>query len=62
MTALPRPMWVSVCLWGGLYGAVFGLLMLPWVLSLLINGFWGIGVGLIAPFLMPKSTQRPVLW
>lgn len=33
----------------------------PWVLLLLINGFWGIGVGLIALFLMPRPIRRPAL-
>ncbi len=86
------PLIASLCFWGGLYGAVFGL-ALPrlgrprwlWGLglgiiaglvgfvivaplkgrpidfagmavlrSLLINGFWGIGVGLIAPALIER--------
>ena len=95
------PKMVSLCFWGGLYGAVFGLVMprltaplwlcglvlgiiaalvgmfvvlplkgqpvgygfawRPWALSLLINGFWGIGVGLITPLLMPRPTRRPAL-
>jgi hypothetical protein len=92
------PVIVSLCFWGGLYGAVFGLLMprftwpawlcgvilgliaamvglfiasplkgLPiaggWVpenilRSVVINGFWGLGVGLILPLLMPRSLVR----
>jgi hypothetical protein len=96
----PVPPWgvpviADLCFWGGLYGAVFGLLMprftLPlwlcglilgiiaalvgmfvvapikgmaiangwqaWPIarSLLINGFWGFGVGLILPLLMPRA-------
>jgi hypothetical protein len=93
------PLIANLCFWGGLYGAVFGLLAprLPrapmWLLglglgvvaalvgwfvvaplkgqppaggfdparmlvSLLINGFWGIGVGVIMPFLMPTALRR----
>ncbi len=92
------PAIVSLCFWGGLYGAVFGLAMprftwplwlcgmilgviavvvgwfvvlplkgLPvgggWVpinmlRSLVINGFWGVGVGVIFPLLMPRSLVR----
>jgi hypothetical protein len=92
------PTIVSLCFWGGLYGAVFGLALprftwpawlcglilgviaalvglfivaplkgLPiaggWVpimilRSLVINGFWGIGVGLILPLLMPRALVR----
>lgn len=88
------PVIVSLCFWGGLYGAVFGLLLprfsaplwlcglglgiiaalvgmfvvaslkgapiaggwmwQSWVRSFLINGFWGIGVGLITPLLIPR--------
>ena len=88
------PWIVNLCFWGGLYGAVFGLLLprfrLPiwlcglclgiiaaivgmfvvapikgmpiangWALwpigrSLLINGAWGLGVGLILPLMMPR--------
>jgi|UniRef100_A0A8J4M689 hypothetical protein len=91
------PKIVSLCFWGGLYGAAFGLVMprlssplwvrglvlgiiaalvgmfvvnaikglpigygfalIPWVDSLLINGFWGIGVGIIAPLLMPRRMR-----
>jgi len=95
----PRPPFgvpaiASLCFWGGLYGAVFGLAMprlsaplwlcglglgviamlvgmfvvapikgqpigggwawQSWLRSFLINGFWGIGVGLITPWLMPR--------
>ena len=28
------------------------------LVSLLINGFWGIGVGVILPMLMPRATAR----
>jgi hypothetical protein len=28
------------------------------VLSLIINGFWGLGVGLILPMLMPRALRR----
>ena len=94
------PKMLSLCFWGGLYGAVFGVVMprltaplwlcgltlgiiaalvgmlvvlplkgmpvgygfawRPWVVSLLINGFWGIGVGVIAPLLM-RGAARPAL-
>jgi hypothetical protein len=91
------PRILSLCFWGGLYGAVFGLL-LPylrrplwprglvlgiiaalvglfvvaaikgqavggswmwqnWVRSLLINGFWGIGVALILPLFPVRSAR-----
>ncbi len=92
------PVIVSLCFWGGVYGAVFGLLMprftwpmwlcglvlgviaalvgmfivapikgnaiangwhaWPIARSLLINGFWGLGVGVILPLLMPRSLVR----
>jgi hypothetical protein len=88
------PRILNLCFWGGLYGAVFGLLLprltappwlcglglgiiaalvgllvvpaikgLPigdgwvlqsWVRSFLINGFWGIGVGLILPLILRR--------
>jgi hypothetical protein len=91
------PRILSLCFWGGLYGAVFGLVLprlnaplwlcglglgiiaalvgmflvaaikhqpigagwipLSWVRSFLINGFWGIGVGIILP-LLPIRTPR----
>ena len=35
-----------------------GWILLNWVRSLLINGFWGIGVGLILPMLMARVPQR----
>ena len=94
-TPLGVPWIANLCFWGGLYGAVFGLLAprftLPlWVCglilgiiaalvgmfvvaaikhapiangwqawpiarSLLINGSWGLGVGLILPLLMPRA-------
>jgi hypothetical protein len=91
------PLIVSLCFWGGLYGAVFGLVLprltaplwlcglvlgiiaalvglfvvpaikglpiaggwvlLNWVRSFLINGFWGIGVGLILPLLVVRRSR-----
>ena len=30
----------------------------PIALSLLINGFWGLGVGLILPVMLPRRTRR----
>lgn len=35
-----------------------GWIVMNWVRSLLINGCWGIGVGLIAGFLLPRSAPR----
>ncbi len=90
------PQVASLAFWGGLYGAVFGLLMpqmrgplVAWGLgfgvlamlvglfvvaplkgrapsldalglfrSLCINGFWGIGLGLIAPLLIRRRASR----
>ena len=92
------PLIIDLCFWGGLYGAVFGLLWprftrplwlcglilgviaafvgmfivaplkhapiangwhaWPFARSLLINGFWGLGVGLILPLLMPRALVR----
>ncbi len=92
------PLIVDLCFWGGLYGAVFGLLRprftwplwldglvmgiiaalvgmfivapikgapvaggwMAWPIlrSLLINGSWGIGVGLILPLLKPRAPLR----
>jgi hypothetical protein len=92
------PSIVSLSFWGGLYGALFGLiaprLKLPlWLCgigvglvaalvamfvvaplkghaiaygwaaspigrSLLINGVWGLGLGLILPFLWPRSLDK----
>ncbi len=34
----------------------YGFAWRPWLLSLLINGCWGLGVGLIAPLMIPRST------
>lgn len=88
------PLLLNQCFWGGVYGAVFGLLWprftkpavlyglafgilaslvsmfvvsplkggpigagwqaWPMARNLLINGFWGVGLGLIAPFLLPR--------
>ena len=93
--AIPRI--INLCFWGGLYGAVFGLVLprltaplwlcglvlgiiaalvglfvvpaikglpiaggwvlLNWVRSFLINGFWGIGVGLILPLLVVRRSR-----
>ncbi len=92
------PLILDLCFWGGLYGAVFGLVLprltaplwlcglglgiiaalvgllvvpaikglpigagwmpLNWLRSFLINGFWGIGVGIILP-LMLRRRPRP---
>jgi hypothetical protein len=92
------PLIVDLCFWGGLYGAVFGLLRprftlplwlcglimgiiaalvgmfivapikgmpiaggwvpMAFVRSFLINGSWGLGVGLILPLLMPRGSVR----
>jgi len=92
------PLIVDLCFWGGLYGAVFGLLRprFTWPLwlsglimgiiaalvgmfivapikgmpmaagwkvggmvnSFLINGCWGLGVGLILPLLLPRGSLR----
>ena len=94
------PAIVSLCFWGGLYGALFGAvwpkLRLPswlagvslgvvaalvgmslvawlkhrpiangwhaWPIarSLLLNGFWGLGLGLILPLLQAGSRPRPL--
>jgi xanthosine utilization system XapX-like protein len=35
-----------------------GWVAMNWVRSSLINGFWGIGVGIIAPLLLPQSVRR----
>ena len=34
-----------------------GWVVLSWVRSLLINGTWGLGLGLILPFLLPRSVR-----
>ena len=34
-----------------------GWQLTAWIRSLLINGFWGIGVGLILPLLLPRRMQ-----
>jgi hypothetical protein len=92
------PLIVDLCFWGGLYGAVFGLLRprftlplwlcglimgiiaalvgmfivapikgmpiangwMAWPIlrSFLINGCWGLGVGLILPLLLPRGTAH----
>lgn len=91
------PLIVNQCFWGGVYGAVFGVLWprfvgpavlyglafgiaasvismfvvsplkggpfgagfqaWPMTRNLLINGFWGIGLGLIAPLLLPRRPE-----
>lgn len=88
------PLLVNQCFWGGVYGAVFGILWprfswpawtcgltfgvvaslvsmfvvsplkggpfgagwqaWPMARNLLINGSWGLGLGLIAPLLLPR--------
>jgi hypothetical protein len=93
------PRIVDLCFWGGLYGAVFGLLLprlspplwmwglvlgliaalvglllvpaikglpigagwapLSWLRSFLINGCWGIGVGIILPLLLRLTGPGP---
>ena len=69
---LTAPLWL--CGLGlGVIAALVGLLVVPaikglpigagwvplsWVRSLLINGFWGLGVGLILPLLMTRVPQR----
>lgn len=93
------PLIIDLCFWGGVWGAVFGLILpwlpdypmwirglglgiaaalvglfiVPWikgfpvaggwaamsfVRSFLINGFWGIGVGLILPMLTRPARSR----
>ena len=92
------PLIVDLCFWGGLYGAVFGLVLprlraplwlcglalgiiaglgsifvVPmikgqpvgagwaprtWLLIFLINGFWGIGVGIILQLLSRRAPLR----
>jgi hypothetical protein len=70
---LPRlsaPMWLSGLILG-IIAALVGLLVVPaikglpvgagfplnWVRSLLINGFWGLGVGIILPLLMRRQPR-----
>ena len=92
------PRVLNLCFWGGLYGAVFGLLLprmrwpawlcglltglvavlvgflvvpaikggaigggwvpLNWLRSVLINGSFGLGLGVILPTLLPKGRLR----
>ena len=92
------PVIVSLCFWGGLYGAVFGASMprFTWPIwacglilgliaalvgmfivaplkghpiasgwvpanmlrSVVVNGFWGLGVSIILPLLMPRALVR----
>jgi hypothetical protein len=35
-----------------------GWVLMNWLRSALINGCWGIGVGIITPFLLPNSVRR----
>jgi hypothetical protein len=35
----------------------YGFAWRPWVISLLINGCWGLGVGIILPLLMPRAPR-----
>jgi hypothetical protein len=66
------PLWLCGLLLG-LIAALVGLLVVPaikglpigsgwiplnWVRSFLINGFWGLGVGLILPMLMTRVPRR----
>ena len=91
------PQIVNLCFWGGLYGAVFGLVLprlraplwlcglglgivasligllvvpaikgvpvgagwkpMTWLLFILINGFWGIGVGIILSGLLRRMPR-----
>jgi hypothetical protein len=37
-----------------------GWVLLTWVRSLLINGSWGFGLGLILPLLLPRSVRTTV--
>ena len=69
---LTAPLWL--CGLGlGIIAALVGLLVVPaikglpvgsgwillnWVRSFLINGFWGIGVGLIVPLVLARVPQR----
>jgi hypothetical protein len=94
------PWIVDLCFWGGVWGALFGLVLpalpagvplwllglglgilaalvglfvvsplkggavadgfapMAFVISFLINGFWGFGVGLILPLMAPATTAR----
>jgi hypothetical protein len=71
MPRLPAaPLWLSG-LGLGVIAAVVGLVVVPaikglpmlpgfplgWVRSLLINGFWGIGVGIILPLMVRRTPQ-----
>ena len=69
---LTAPLWLCGLLLG-LIAALVGILVVPaikgmpigsgwvllnWVRSFLINGFWGIGVGIILPLLLVRVPQR----
>jgi hypothetical protein len=95
------PRIINLCFWGGVWGAVFGLVLprlpgpypmwrlglglgiaaalvglfivplikglpvgggwsaMAFVRSFLINGFWGIGVGLLLPILIRQTLSKP---
>ena len=93
------PVLVSLCFWGGMYGALFTVLapqrphalwrrslalgliagsiglfvvaplkghgfahhwaVWPMARTLLLNGFWGLGLGLILPLLRPRPLTKP---
>jgi hypothetical protein len=70
---LTRPIWLCGLVLG-IIAALVGILVVPaikglpvgagwmplnWLRSFLINGFWGIGVGLILPLLFGRRTPRP---
>jgi hypothetical protein len=72
LPGLPRPLWVSGLVMG-LIAALVGMFVVPaikglpvgngwllmnWVRSFLINGFWGIGLGIILPLLMAGTGRR----
>lgn len=70
--AIRLPLWFSGLLLGCLAAAVFWFVVAPikgmpfaadwqaadWGRALLINGVWGIGVGLIFPLLLPRPRLR----
>jgi len=95
------PLIIDLCFWGGVWGAVFGLVLprlpashpmwvrglglgiaaalfglfivplikglpvaggwapMSFIRSFLINGFWGIGVGLLFPLLVRSTVSKP---
>jgi hypothetical protein len=69
---LTAPLWLCGLVLG-IIAALVGILVVPaikgnpigygwvplnWVRSLLINGFWGIGVGIILPILVSRAARR----